>query len=135
MAVRKKNILLVEDHDLVALCQMRQLKSLGFNVRRVSNGESAVKEMTDSGPDIELVLMDINLGPNMDGITAAKCILALADVPIIFLSSYREEEVCGPGEKLPSCAYVPKSAGISVLAATIKAALDAPAHSWETEAM
>jgi CheY-like chemotaxis protein len=119
MTQPNKTLLLVEDHDMVAALEMRQLTTLGYTVRRVSSGEEAVREVFNDRDAIDLILMDIDLGPSMDGTTAAQIILATFDIPIIFLSSHMEQEVVAATEKIASYGFVLKSSGIFVLSASI----------------
>jgi CheY-like chemotaxis protein len=67
------NILVVEDDGIVALDIDSRLRSLGYSVSEiVSSGEEAVKKVQENKPD--LVLMDIILKGEMDGIEAADAI-------------------------------------------------------------
>jgi two-component system, sensor histidine kinase and response regulator len=82
----QKTILLVEDKASAATNVTEQLQRFGYRVITVNTGEEAVEFATgDIQPDI--VLMDIVLGKGIDGIEAAKQILAQRSIPIIFLSS------------------------------------------------
>ncbi|MGE5313104.1 MAG: response regulator [Acidobacteriota bacterium] len=116
-------LLLVEDHPIVAVLEQRQLARLGFEVTHVSTGEAAIEAVASMAEDLSLILMDIDLGPSMDGIEAARIIGALYDIPIIFLSSHDEPELVGRARQVPADGYVLKSAGIFTLEAAITAAL------------
>ena len=72
--------------------------------------------------EIDLVLMDIDLGKGMDGTQAAKAILEHRDIPILFLSSHTESDVVEKTEKITSYGYVVKNSSITVLDASIKMA-------------
>ncbi len=74
-----KTILLVEDEALIALAERRTLERYGFRVRTAADGEGAVEAA--AARDVDLVLMDINLGTGIDGTEAAKRILAARDLP------------------------------------------------------
>jgi len=113
----------VEDDAIIGLAESRALQREGFAVETVSTGERAVEYVrTRSGP-LDLVLMDIDLGPGMDGASAAMEILALKDLPILFLSSHTEQEVVEKSERISSYGYVVKNSGLVVLLASIKMAL------------
>jgi PAS domain S-box-containing protein len=84
-------ILIVEDEGIEALDLQCRLKSLGYTAKDiVATGEEAVRKAEELRPD--LVLMDIMLQGEIDGITAAERIHARADIPIIFLTAYADEE-------------------------------------------
>lgn len=117
----KNRILLVEDESLIALSEKRQLEKLGYVVHYVLNGEDAVHSALKN--EFEIVLMDVDLGPGLDGTQAAEKILKEKDVPIVFLSSHTEPEIVEKTEKITSYGYVVKNSGIVVLDASIKMAL------------
>jgi len=118
----QKTILLVEDDAIIALSEMIQLKDYGYSVIIAHNGEKAVEKVKTNPDSIDLVLMDIDLGNGIDGTEAAGEILRDNDIPILFLSSHTEPEIVERTENLTSYGYVVKSAGITVLDASIKMA-------------
>lgn len=117
-----KTILLVEDEDLLVILQTDWLERLGFNVISVSNGEKAV-EVTQTTPGIDLILMDINLGPGMDGLEAASTILKDHDIPIVFLTSHEGEEIVKRTKEIASYGYVVKDGDMTTLDASVRTAL------------
>ena len=118
----KKTILLVEDEALIALSQKKSLQKYDYHVITASSGEKAV-QLAYRTPGIDLILMDINLGRNMDGTEAAREILKDHDIPIVFLSSHTERDMVERTEQITSYGYVVKDSGITVLDASIKMAL------------
>lgn len=114
-------ILLVEDEALIALAESRTLEKEGYAVLRAGSGEEAV-EIASANPGIDLVLMDVDLGPGMDGTRAAREILETRDIPVLFLSSHVEPEVVARTEAVTSYGYVVKNSGTMVLLASIKMA-------------
>ena len=68
----KKTILLVEDEAIIAMLQKKYLENAGFNVVHVFTGENAVELASNKKRQINLVLMDINLGSGIDGVEATK---------------------------------------------------------------
>ena len=86
---RRLRALIVEDELFVAMHLEAVLEDIGCEVSGIlSNGESAVQQFHRYEPDV--ILMDINLGGGIDGITAAQRILAAANVPIIFVTAYSD---------------------------------------------
>ena len=81
---KQKNILLVEDDPIVAVSESRKLEECGYNVIHVPQGKKAI-ETVNNNPAIDLILMDINLGNNLDGAEIAKTILKDHDIPLLFL--------------------------------------------------
>ena len=87
-----KKIMIVEDEMLIAMGYAAALINASFDVPNViiNTGEEAVKTILSVNPD--LVLMDINLKGEIDGIDAAKQILKKKNVPIIFMSGNDDAE-------------------------------------------
>jgi PAS domain S-box-containing protein len=84
-------ILIVEDEVIVARNIEKRLISSGYKVAGIaSSAEEAIELAASLKPD--LVLMDIKLKGKMDGIDAAKAIRNSYRLPIIYLTSYADEE-------------------------------------------
>jgi PAS domain S-box-containing protein len=118
----KKVILLVEDEAIVAMTESMELKSYGYDVIHVLNGHKAIEAVNNTTKTIDLILMDINLGNNLDGTEIAKIILKDHDIPLLFLSSYTERAIVNKTENITFYGYVVKDSGIIVLDASIKMA-------------
>jgi PAS domain S-box-containing protein len=118
----KKVILLVEDEALIAMTESMDLKKYGYNVIHVMNGHKAIEAVNNTLTTIDLILMDINLGNNLDGTEIAKIILKDHDIPLLFLSSHTEREIVDKTEDITFYGYVVKDSGIIVLDASIKMA-------------
>ena len=118
----RRIVLLVEDEAMIAVAQRRALESAGYQVSVAHSGEEALTLISESlKPD--LVLMDIDLGPGMDGAEAAQRILEKENLPVVFLSSHAEGEVVARTEGISSYGFIPKSAAETVLIASIRVAL------------
>jgi len=121
MQTPKKTLLLVEDEAIIAMSEKLSLEKYGYSVVLASSGNKAVDSVRTC-PEIDLILMDINLGDGIDGTEAAELILREHDVPILFVSSHSEREVVEKTEKITSYGYVIKNSSITVLDASIKMA-------------
>ena len=117
-----KTILLVEDDAVVAMNESKELKNHGYEVISVLNSHKAIEAVNDHNRVIDLILMDINLGNNLDGTEVAKLILKNQDIPLLFLSNYTEREVLEKTENIIFYGYVVKDSGFPVLDASIKMA-------------
>ena len=86
----QKRILVVEDETIVSLDLQNSLKILGYKVvGAASNGPEAIAKAESTRPD--LVLMDIILKGDMDGVHTAEAIHARLNVPVIFLTACADE--------------------------------------------
>ena len=84
------NILVVEDERLVARHLKTSLNLMGYEVpAMVASGKEAVEQAVSLQP--HLVLMDIWLKGDMDGIAAAEQIQAQLNIPVVFLTAYGDE--------------------------------------------
>ena len=85
----KKKILIVEDEAIIALNLKLDLEDLGYEVINiVDTGDDAIYEAVEHRPD--LTIMDINIKGDIDGIMAAKKILAL-DLAVIYLTANTDD--------------------------------------------
>ncbi len=85
-------LLVVEDEVLVARDIQARLQRMGYEVvGTVARGEDAVSTALAESPD--LILMDINLKGEMDGIEAATQINEVSSVPVIYCTAYSNDEV------------------------------------------
>lgn len=81
----------MEDEVIVALDLQGRLEALGYRVLdAVTSGEQACQKALMLHPD--LVLMDIRLSGDMDGIEAASTIRAQIDIPIVFVTAYADQD-------------------------------------------
>jgi len=89
--MHEKDILVVEDERLVAEDIKQTLEDIGYSVVDIVNsGEEAIERSRESEPD--LVLMDIVLKGDMDGIEAADKIKSEIGVPLIYLTAYSDDK-------------------------------------------
>lgn len=118
-----RTILLVEDESIIALAEARILEKFGYGVVHAISGERAV-DLALSKPDIDLILMDINLGRGMDGPEAARRILRERHLPIIFLTSHAENDYVEKVRSITRYGYVIKNSGDFVLRTSIETAFE-----------
>lgn len=118
----QKSILIVEDDAIVAVHLRNMLTGLGFSVARpLATGEAAIAAVGANPPD--LILMDIELAGEVDGITTAGCIRSVADVPIIFLTSYSQDPLIQRAKTTIPYGYLIKPVSQQELVVTIEMAL------------
>jgi len=87
----KTEILVVEDESIVAMDIKTRLEGLGYIVTAIATtGEDSIQEVTRNPPD--LVLMDIVLKGEMDGIDAAQVIRDNFNIPVLYVTAYSDEK-------------------------------------------
>ncbi len=117
----RKTILLVEDEAVIALAEARTLETAGYRVIPVYTAEEALQTVR-STPEIDLILMDVDLGGGPDGTEIAEQILNDYDLPIVFLSAHTDTETVEKTEGITTYGYIVKHTGSTVLLAAIKMA-------------
>src|SRR5579875_3417492 len=117
-----ERILVVEDESIVAKNIQSRLKKLGYNVLAlVSSGEEAIRRAEQTQPD--LVLMDIVLKGDIDGVEAAKEIRARLNIPIIFLTAYADDNTLERAKVAEPFGYLLKPFEIRELRSAIEIAI------------
>jgi CheY-like chemotaxis protein len=115
-------ILVVEDEHIVAMDLMSRLRNLGYEVPdSASSGEEAIEKAGRWRPD--LVLMDIFLNGEMDGIQAAEQIRSRYNIPIIYLTAYADTNTLQRAKVTEPFGYVLKPFDERELLTTIEMAL------------
>src|SRR4051794_7679054 len=121
MSEAAHRILVVEDQRLIAADIENTLTKLGYLVvGNVASGEDAVSTADQVRP--ELVLMDVRLRGEMDGIQAAEIIRDRLNVPIVYLTAYADEETIVRAKKTTPFGYLIKPFNERELRATIEIA-------------
>jgi PAS domain S-box-containing protein len=114
-------IFIVEDEKIVALDIAASLRSLGYDVSGMaSSGQEAIDKIKKNVPD--LILMDIRLKGNIDGITTAESIRSEYDIPIIYLTAYADENTLERAKRTEPYGYLLKPYEKRVLHSTIEMA-------------
>ena len=120
--MNKVKILIVEDELLIAENLSIKLKKLGYEVLNVvSSGNAALKFINTQQPD--LILMDIAIKGNIDGIETAIKTKSIAEIPIIFLTAYADDETLERASQTGCYGYILKPFKDRELHATIKMAI------------
>jgi PAS domain S-box-containing protein len=115
-------ILVAEDESIVAHNLQHRLQNLGYMVpAAVHTGEEAIDYVAALRPD--LVLMDIRLAGELDGVTAAGHIRSQFDIPVIYLTAYADEETLQRAKVTEPYGYILKPFDLRNLQITIEMAL------------
>jgi tRNA-binding protein len=119
----RREILIVEDEEITALDLEATLTRMGYRVTAIAvTGEEAIAMVSRQPPD--LVLMDIQLRGNMDGILAAKTIYRSFSVPIIYLTAHNDPMTLGRASQTPPFGYLVKPFEENALHNAIEVALN-----------
>jgi PAS domain S-box-containing protein len=115
-------ILIVEDESIVAKDVEKRLKSLGYTVcATVSSGRKALQKVEKEHPD--LVLMDIVLKGDMDGIETAEKIRSRFFIPVVYVTAYAKEHILQRAKVTEPYGYILKPFQSRELRTVIETAL------------
>ena len=118
----QKKILIVEDESIIAEDISDSLISLGYRITgMVYSGEEAIEAAAKFRPD--LVLMDVNLQGEIDGITAAAEIRSRFQIPVVYLTAYTDENTLRRVNATKPYGYIVKPFEEKNLHTTIQLAL------------
>ncbi|MGA1823062.1 MAG: response regulator [bacterium] len=118
----KAKIMIVEDEALISADLSLNLENIGYGVSSiVTTGKAAVEKAEEDRPDI--ILMDMQLEGEMDGIDAAEIIKTRFNIPIIFLTAFIDDERVRRAKKILPFGYILKPFKEHELEVTIEIAL------------
>lgn len=117
-----RNLMIVEDELIVLKNLELRLNDAGFNVIASANsGEKAIEICKTVTPD--LILMDIKLSGELDGIQTAFRIKQNKDIPIVYLTAFADDEILDKAKLTDPFGYLLKPFDIRDLKKTIEIAL------------
>ncbi len=123
----RASVLVVEDDALLGEAVLADLARAGYRVvGPASSADEALALFEEHAPD--LVLMDIQIQGSDDGIVAAARIMALCDVPIIYLTSISDEATLGRAKEAGAHGYLLKPVNRHDLRTAIEVALHKHEH-------
>ena len=115
-------IMIVEDEVITAMALKQSLENQGYEVcPLITSGKEAIDTAVSEKPDI--VLMDINILGEMDGIETAKAIVSLFGIPTVFMTGYDENDVREKIKHVTSAGYLVKPLNFTKVTSTIDAIL------------
>lgn len=105
--MQEKSVLIVEDEGVVALSIQAVLTKMGYRVVGIAvTGNEAIALAMQHKPDV--ILMDIHIKGNIDGIQTTEKLNEISDIPVIFLTAYADDETVQRAIKTSSHSYLVK---------------------------
>lgn len=122
MFFRKADIFIVEDEVIIAEDLAGSLKEIGHNVVGVEhNSDDAIQPIRDSDPDV--VLLDIHIEGEQDGVELGQSIRDELDLPIIYISAYIDSATRSRAMKTDPVSFLSKPFDSKELEVAIKFAI------------
>jgi two-component system cell cycle sensor histidine kinase/response regulator CckA len=119
---RKKQILIVEDEGLIAADVQRRLENLGYGVSGIAASAEEALACARSTP-FDLVLMDIHIRGDMDGIDTAKALTAEFEMPVVYMTAHADQETLLRARLTEPYGYVLKPVGNAALRSAVQIAI------------
>ena len=122
MGSAEQRIMVVEDEGLIAADLQGRLERAGYSVPPVAGtGAEALKIIRETAPD--LVLMDIRLRGDLDGIEVAEQVRRELDIPVVYLTAYEDQETLARAGQSQAYGYIRKPIAAASLQGAIEMAL------------
>jgi two-component system, response regulator PdtaR len=120
--MEKIKILVVEDENILALGLKKKLEKLGYIVTDIANsGSETINKVNENEPD--LILMDIVIKGDIDGIETSAELNKSFSIPIIYLTAYADDEILKRAARTEPYGYILKPYKEKELKANIEMAL------------
>lgn len=122
MKNNKPYILIVEDEIIIGMNLKNKLQSMGYNVCGVVNSwEDAAEKLEQT--QIDLVLMDISIKGEIDGIELGRQIIEIMKIPVIFITVHSDYLTIQRADHIQHSGYIIKPFKEEDLKVTIQKAL------------
>jgi two-component system cell cycle sensor histidine kinase/response regulator CckA len=120
--VESRHVLVVEDERVVAKDLQRTLTNLGYDVPvTVATADDAIRAASERCPD--LVLMDIRIKGNRDGIETAEILKSRFDIPVVYLTAYADQQTVSRAKATEPHAYLLKPVKVDELRTAVEIAI------------
>lgn len=106
--IKKVKLLVVEDETILAQDIAQRLKHMGYEVVGIAPSAQKALELISAHPDIDLIVLDIILKGEQDGIELARTINVLHGIPFIFLTSHADRHLVERAKSVRPYAYILK---------------------------
>lgn len=119
---RRATVLIVEDDPITSLNERETLEEAGYSVITTRTGEAGVKVACTVHP-LDIIIMDINLGPGMNGLEAASTILQSVSIPLLFVTARSDQSTLQDMASIPAYGLIHKDCSNELLVASVGMAL------------
>ena len=117
-----KNVVIIEDESIVAMEIAGFVKGLGYKVVATFSNAAACLALLKKEV-VDLILMDVYIEGDMDGIACAAAIQSWQNIPIIYISAFSDDETLERAIKTKPSAYLVKPFNREELRVAMKIAL------------
>lgn len=104
----KKNVLIVEDESIVAMDIQQSLEGLGYEVLGVASSGKKALEFLSKKKKPDVILMDIMIKGDMNGIEVSEHVKAHHQIPVVFLTAYADDQTLLKAKSTEPYGYILK---------------------------
>ena len=127
MESNERRIVIVEDEGLIAADLQSRLERAGYVVPAIADsGGDALRAIRDTSPD--LVLMDIRIRGDLDGVQVAEKVRREFDVPVVYLTAYEDRDTLARASLTQAYGYIKKPIAGASLQGSIEMAISKHQH-------
>lgn len=127
MDSQKHSVVIVEDEGLIAADLQGRLEKAGYQVPAIAGTAGAALEaIREKSPD--LILMDIRLQGNVDGIQVAEKVRRDFDIPVVYLTAYEDRKTLERASQTQAFGYIKKPVDSASLQGSIEMAISKHRH-------
>lgn len=123
MRDEKMHILIVEDESIVALDLATGLEREGYDIVGVADNATDARKLFTTH-EVDLLLMDIHIMGEKDGVETAKELMAIKEVPLIYLTAYTDHDTIQRVKKTYPAAFLSKPYDIHHVRIAIELAIN-----------
>jgi Response regulator of the LytR/AlgR family len=123
MAAEKINVLIVEDESIVAMDLASGLEQDGYQVAGIADNAEEAQQLFSEN-EVDIVLMDVNIIGNKDGIETATELLKKKQVPIIYLTAFTDAATINRIKKTHPAAFLSKPYSLTNVRIAIELAIN-----------
>jgi Response regulator of the LytR/AlgR family len=123
MAAEKINILIVEDESIVAMDLASGLEQDGYQVAGIADNAEEAQQLFSEN-EVDIVLMDVNIIGNKDGIDTAAELLKKKQVPIIYLTAFTDAATINRIKQTHPAAFLSKPYSLTNVRIAIELAIN-----------
>jgi two-component system, response regulator PdtaR len=132
MAAEKINILIVEDESIVAMDLSAGLMHNGYHVAGIADNSVDARDLFEQN-EVDIVLMDINLIGDKDGVDTVVDLMKIKQRPVIYLTAFTDNATVERVKKTYPAAFLTKPYSIANVRIAIDLALNSFANLKEEQ--
>ena len=105
--MKKLNILIIEDESIISMHLKKSVELLGYNVIAIARNSNEILNILETSV-VNIALVDININGEMDGIQIATILSRTYNIPIIFITAFKDKKTLQRASTIDFAGYIIK---------------------------